>query len=162
MLEILDIEGVLILDNKFNRVYGREYGPLKLNKDLIRESIKNEETGTIFFTNDHLVIYRKINDVLIIFYGSLYCNELYLNSMLNILIESISLVLKKEISVSVLDNKFDYLVLLIEYFIYDGMFMVETVEELVKMIPKRNFEDIKGMPVPKGFSSIFKKVKFFK
>lgn len=162
MLEILDIEGVLILDSKFNRLYGREYSPFKLNKELVRESIRNEETGSIFLTNDHLVIFRQINDVFIIFYGSLYCNELYLNSMINIFIEAISTILKKEVTVNVLDNKFDYLVLLIEYFIYDGMFMVESAEELVKMVPKRNFEDIKGMPVPKGFSSIFKKVKFFK
>ncbi|KRH92602.1 vesicle coat complex subunit zeta, partial [Pseudoloma neurophilia] len=163
-LEILDIEGVLILDSKYTRVYGREYTPVPLTIQTFKEGLHTNNDTSIFLTGDSntLVLYRKINDIFIIFYGNSYCNELFLNSMMNVFVESLTILMKNEVTCTNIDSKYDYLILLIEYFIYDGMFMVDTVEELVKMVPKRNFENIKGMPVPKGFSSIFKKVKFFK
>lgn len=163
MLEILDIDGIMIFDSKFNRIYGREYSNLPLDKEKVRKEIRSSDNNSIFLTNEHLVLYRCVNDIYIVFYASLYSNEVFLNSMMNLYLDALRTSLKKtELTLDVLDDKYDYLILLTEYFVYDGMFMAESAEELVRMHPKRNFENIKGMPVPKGFSSIFKKVKFFK
>lgn len=163
MLEILDVDGILILTSKFNKMYGREYSYISLDLQSVKKKIKSDNTTSIFTTNEHVVIYRHENDILVIFYASLYANEVFLNSMLNLYMESLRIATKKsELNSDVIDHKFDYVVLLTEYFVYDGMFMTETSEELIKKLPKRNFEDIKAMPVPKGFSSIFRKVKLFK
>lgn len=163
MLEIQDIDGLFVLDTKFNRIFGKEYSLVPLDKSILKQQIQSNPNSSIFLSQDHLVLVRSINDLYFIFYASTFSNEVFLNSMFNLYLDCLKLLLKKPgIQSDHLESKFDYLVLLTEYFIYDGMFMIESTDEALKLIPKRTFEDLKGMPVPKGFSSIFKKVKFFK
>lgn len=157
MLEILDIDGLLILDGNYNKIYGRSYTHCPLELDTLK-SIKEFPA----ITKDHVILQRVLDDAVVIFYGSTHTNEVFLNCMLNVFCSALAMLFKKEVSLQIIDEKFDYMVLMIEYFIYEGMFRVDSAEDVVAKVPRRNFEDLKGMPIPRGFSSIFKKVKIFK
>ncbi|ELA48402.1 hypothetical protein VCUG_00011 [Vavraia culicis subsp. floridensis] len=157
MLEILDIDGLLILDTNYNRIYGRTYTSNSLELSTLK-GIKEFPA----VTKDHIVLQKVLNDTIVVFYGSKEANEVFLNHMLNVFCSALAQLFKGEVSLQLVDEKYDYMVLMIEYFVYEGMFRAENAEDVVAKVPKRNFEDLKGMPIPKGFSSIFKKVKIFK
>ncbi|KAF7683280.1 Coatomer subunit zeta [Astathelohania contejeani] len=156
-MNIYDLEGIAIMSRT---------GDVIFHKTFINENILNDiysriinERCEISFLEDHIVLYKMIEDVIILFYASCDVNEIFISKEFDIFYSALLRLFDTPITKDAVFSKYDQVILLVDNLVYEGIFIEDDSEALIKSIPKRNFEGLESMKIPKGFVSFFSRSK---
>eukprot|EP01089_Gocevia_fonbrunei_P018801 TRINITY_DN6463_c0_g1_i2.p1 TRINITY_DN6463_c0_g1~~TRINITY_DN6463_c0_g1_i2.p1 ORF type:complete len:166 (+),score=36.03 TRINITY_DN6463_c0_g1_i2:119-616(+) len=140
------ITSVLILDNDGRRLAGKyytdRYATEQQKKDFEQVLRKKAQPGgQILMIEDSIVTYRDLADVTIFVTGNKDENELVLESVVNTIADSLIILLRSEVhKISILEN-FDYVLLVIDETIDEGIIFETDTTAIVQRVANRGEEE---------------------
>ncbi|KAF9742717.1 Coatomer subunit zeta [Nosema granulosis] len=151
-MSIIDVEGLIFTDLRGNILYKKIYN-LEEKKLLFIIKKALEEKDPICLLDSNLLFIHKTNEICVIMVSNSENNEVFLNACFEQFVGAMSQISQK-LTVEAVYKKFDVFFLLCDIFVYEGVIMENKSETMIKKLPKRTFETLEGMKVPKGMASI--------
>jgi hypothetical protein len=157
-MNLFDIEGVAVADVKgkilFKRVFGSDEE--KIN-EVVQKVTKDSEAIGLF--SDRVVMAKKMEEIQLIIYSPLEVNEAFVSQAFDELGVAFLKVVKTPDKEHVW-KEYDQIALLICNFVHEGAILEAKAAKMIESLPKRNFEGVAGMKIPKGKLSITKLLRF--
>lgn len=153
-MDIHDIQGIIVTDNQSKLLYQKRYIECDITESITSAVFASNDP--ILIHNDKLVLHKKLDELCIILYAACDVNEILLNEVLSEFITAFCTVVKA-LTVDSLWKKYDQVILLVDAFVYEGIILETQAKAMIDKIPKRSFEGVEGMKVPKGFASLLNK-----
>merc|ERR1719479_567109 len=136
------IKGILILDNKGNRIWAKYYGTesfctlegqRKFETSLSSKTRKlNEE---VFLLDGFTVLYKPSNNLGFYVFGDVGENVVLLESALNCIYESISLILRKDVDKYSISNNLGVIMLALDEIVDSGIVLECESSAVVSRVP---------------------------
>lgn len=146
-LAITDLNGEILIQSSLN---------VEASKLMCKSVSKMVDEITI--VEDKIVLLSRMEEIIVIMYGGLNCNEVLLSSYLTTFTDSLLHILKKGTKEAML-KKYDQVCLLLSGFIYKGIVIENDSANLLKKVPIRSFEGLESMQIPEGFLSFLNQAK---
>jgi len=154
-MDCLDIEGLIIADVHGEILFKKAFVKDEdLAKRIVEKVLNTRESMSMAF--DKIVMSKKIDELLLIIYCPMECNEPFVWHAFNEFMIGFMSVIKSSTK-DRLWKKYDQVVLLVAGFVYEGMIVLCKSSEMIDRLAKRNFEGVDGMKVPKGLASFIHK-----
>lgn len=151
-MSIIDVDGLIFTDLRGSILYKKIYNiEEKKLVYIIKKAL--EEKDPICLLDNNLLFIHKKNELCTIMVSNSENNEVFLNNCFEQFVCAMSQVSKK-FTVESMYKKFDVFFLLSDIFVYEGVIMEDKCERMIKRLPKRTFETLDGMKVPKGMASL--------
>jgi hypothetical protein len=156
-MNLFDIEGIAVADAKgkilFRRVFGSEEERLS---EIVQKATKDNEAIGLF--SDRVMMAKKMDELQLIIYSPLEVNEAFVSQAFDEFATAFLRVVKTP-NKECLWKEYDQVALLVCNFVHDGVILETKAAKMIESLPKRNFEGVTGMKIPKGplsFGKIFR------
>ncbi|CAD26373.1 COATOMER ZETA SUBUNIT [Encephalitozoon cuniculi GB-M1] len=154
-MNLFDIEGLLVADSQgeilYRRVFSKEE---EIAAKIAEKAAGDRESISMFY--DRIVMCKRLDEVLLIIYSPMDVNEPFVGQVFDEFTAAFIGIVKTPTRERVW-KKYDQIVLLVAEFLYEGIVMSGKSDEMLDKLPKRNFEGVDGMKVPRGFASFLHK-----
>jgi Clathrin adaptor complex small chain len=156
-----NVKGIAILGENGERVLGMPFPAGPSVREMEREIFSKAKAaeGEVLLYSDLVVVYKMLEDVCIVIYGASEENELLLHRALEVFYSAALRVLKGPLTRKSLLKSYDQLFLLLDVFLYKGIILTDSAEELYRRTTRRTFEGLEAVKIPSKFSSVFKKAQ---
>lgn len=152
-MNLFDIEGLVIADGQGEILYRKTFGE-DMTRMVVEKVLRDKES--ILIAADRLVLSKRLDDVFLVMYCPLDANEPFMGQVFEEFAAAFVEIVKTPTRDRVW-KKYDQIVLLVAGFVYEGIVICGKSEEMTGRLPKRNFEGVDGMKVPRGFASLLHK-----
>ncbi|EGW34308.1 golgi-to-ER vesicle coat component [Spathaspora passalidarum NRRL Y-27907] len=175
-ISLYTISAVLILDNEGNRVFSKYYHSsleetsdsqfetssqqIKFEKSLFGKI--NKINQDILLYDNHLIVYKQTNDVIVVLVAKINENESLIYSTLANLFEAISILLDNTIDKQTILDKFDMVSLAIDETIDDGIIIEYDPATIVSRVtnPPSSHYDVNLKNIDISEKGIFNALSF--
>lgn len=154
MLNIQNVKSFVIFNENGIPIIKREYKPVDYS--TVFSKIKNNR-DEITIVGENLVMYKILENIYVVLITDLDVNEIMYMKCLDAYYAALLKVLKSSATVKTLTENYDYLVLLTDGFVFEGIVLEDDADKLVSLVEKRPFESLDGIKMTKGFASMFTK-----
>ena len=157
-MSLYSIEGILILDSKGERIYGKYYNPphthvdetntlitsnkvqLEFEKQLFKKTHK--KNSEIILYENHLILYKEYTDVTLYLIGDGNENELVLQAAFDAYKNSLELVLNNGIDKKNIQENYDLVLLTIDELCDNGIILETDPASIASRVTKAPEENI--------------------
>ncbi|AFM98766.1 vesicle coat complex COPI subunit zeta [Encephalitozoon hellem ATCC 50504] len=154
-MNLFDVEGLVVADVQGEILYKRIFSKEEdIVARIVEKSIKDRETISV--SHERIVMCKKLDEILLIIYSPMDVNEAFIGQVFDEFTTAFVSIIKTPTRERVW-KKYDQVVLLVTEFLYEGIVMSGKSEEMLDRLPKRNFEGVDGIKVPRGFASLIHK-----
>jgi len=152
------VKGLCIMTENGMRVLGL---PLLVTEDVkgIEKKIHakaKENEGPIVLCGEYIAVCKKLEDICIILYAQIEENEIVLASALDAFYSAVVKRIKGPLTQKSLNKHYDEVFLLLDAFIYKGLILTDSTEELCESVPKRTFESLNAVQMQSKLSSVLR------
>ncbi|AFN83483.1 vesicle coat complex subunit zeta [Encephalitozoon romaleae SJ-2008] len=154
-MSLFDVEGLVVVDVQGEILYKRIFSKEEdIAAKIVEKSTKDRDIISV--SHERIVMCKKLDEILLVIYSPLEVNEAFIGQVFDEFTTAFVSVIKTPTRERVW-KKYDQIVLLVSTFLYEGIVMVGKSDEMLNRLPKRNFEGVDGIKVPKGFASFLHK-----
>ncbi|KAG5860492.1 vesicle coat complex COPI subunit zeta [Encephalitozoon hellem] len=154
-MNLFDVEGLVVADVQGEILYKRIFSKEEdIVARIVEKSIKDREIISV--SHERIVMCKKLDEILLIIYSPMDVNEAFIGQVFDEFTTAFVSIIKTPTRERVW-KKYDQVVLLVTEFLYEGIVMSGKSEEMLDRLPKRNFEGVDGIKVPRGFASLIHK-----
>ncbi|SMN19105.1 similar to Saccharomyces cerevisiae YPL010W RET3 Zeta subunit of the coatomer complex (COPI), which coats Golgi-derived transport vesicles [Maudiozyma saulgeensis] len=160
-MSLYSVEGILVLDSKGDRIYGKYYNPphsvsdeyaiskslatsnkiqLEFEKQLFKKTHK--KNAEIMLYENHLVLYKEYTDVTLYLIGDGNENELVLQEAFDAYRNSIELVLHNGVDKKNIQENYDLILLAIDELIDNGIILETDPASIASRVTKAPEESV--------------------
>jgi len=153
------VQGLAILGESGNRLMGSPLSVPDEIKALEASMFKKtkEAEGNIVLFDEHLVIFKIVEDLCILLYAPISENEIALSEALDAFYSAVVKTIKGPLSQKSLSKHYDEVFLHLDAFIYKTVILSDSSSEMCEKVPKRTFESLEAIQIPSKFSNVLKK-----
>lgn len=146
---LLSIQAIVIMDNDGNRIIAKYYDKnrfpsmreeQRFEKLVFKKTAK--KASEIIMLEGLTILYKSSVDLIFYVMGSSYENELVLMSALDVLFESLNVILKKEFEKKALMQHLDMVMLAVDEICDHGILLEHDPEVVVSRVQVRSYEDM--------------------
>lgn len=162
LLSLYSITATLVLDSEGKRIYGNyyqspsssptsnsepvfqipvPYPTLKsqhaFESSLFQKTYQTNKNGNIILLDNHIVVFKVVNDIMISIVGQLKENEIMLYQVLQGLHDALNIVLNLEIDKKSIQENFDFVSLAIDECIDNGIILETDGNVIASRVSKR-------------------------
>ncbi|ADM11997.1 vesicle coat complex subunit zeta [Encephalitozoon intestinalis ATCC 50506] len=150
-MSLFDVEGLVVASSQgeilYKKVFTKDEGVVE---KIVEKTVRDRESIAVF--RDRIVMCKRLDEILLIIYSPMEVNEAFVGQAFDEFAAAFVDVVKTPTQERVW-KKYDQIVLLVAGFLYEGVIMLGKSDEMLSKLPKRNFEGVDGIKVPKGFAS---------
>lgn len=154
-MNLFDIEGLLVTDCQGEVLYKKVFSKDTQLATRIAERVARDKDAISLF-HDRVVMCKRLDEILLVIYSPMDVNEPFVGQVFEEFAAAFVTLIKTPTKERVW-KKYDQIVLLVFEFLYEGIIMSGKSDEMIGRLPKRNFEGVDGMKVPRGFASLLHK-----
>ena len=152
-MDIKDVCYISILDSRKNVLYAYNYD---LKEESAFINTLDENNGPVFLFKDQLALHFQLNDISLLFLAMPDSNEIFISKAAEALVQALSAIIKNW-CVNRIAEKYDQIILIFNEFVFKGIILTDTQQELSSRVMKRTFENMGTLKVNKGFASFLNK-----
>ncbi|KAI5174666.1 coatomer subunit zeta [Nematocida sp. LUAm2] len=143
------VTGLAIFGEGGERLIGTPISPdlTRKEEELKMFTRAKESDESILLLDDHLVLYKIVEDLCILLYAPVDENEIMLSNALDSFYSSTITAIKSPLTQKNLLKHYDQVFLLINAFIYKTLIISDSSTELSESLPKRTFESLDAMQI---------------
>lgn len=155
------VKGLAIIGESGVRIIGT---PLCVPEEVrtleVKLFAKAKETDEgVLFMDPHMAVYKIVEDICIIMYGSIEENEIMMYNSLDAFYSAVLKVVKGSLTEKTLKKHYDEVFLVIDAFIYKGLILSDNSADISSKVPRRTFEGLDAVQIPSKFSNALKKAQ---
>lgn len=150
-MNLFDVEGLIVADDQGEVLYKKIFGEEGIAERVVEKAVRDKEE--IMVVMGKIVMMKRLDEVFLVMYSRMDVNEPFVSQVFDEFATAFVGVVKTPTRDRVW-KKYDQVVLLVSVFVYEGIVMCGKSEEMIGRLPKRNFEGVEGMKVPRGFASL--------